>query len=150
MVVPWPPPGRVAALVAPVPGRVVAVSWRIGEVSQGAYCNLCRAQGHAVLQRVPDRVTGPLGHVVALCRRTRCCASYHRPPRLCRAHSQPYRGPAWPYINTHQNTSTIYHSSRVVTLLLTKTYIKIYNFNTCYTMKIPNPQSIFLLKRGLW
>ena len=44
------------------------------------------------------------------------------------------------------------NSSRVIAILLTKTYIKIKSFNTCSTKRIPktsNPQPGFLLKIGL-
>ena len=39
----------------------------------------------------------------------------------------------WAPASILTSTSTIYNSSRVITLLLTKTNIKIYNFNTCST-----------------
>ena len=89
----WPSPCRVGHVL----GRLAAVSWRMGSVSQGACCALCRAQGRAVLQRLPGCVAGPLGRVVALCRRmpSRCCASYRRLLRPCRTHNRSYRGLAW-------------------------------------------------------
>ena len=49
-----------------------------------------------------------------------------------------------PCINTHKIIYQLYtNSSRVFTLLLTKTNIKINNFNTCSTKRIPKPQPAF-------
>ena len=49
-----------------------------------------------------------------------------------------------PCINTHKITYQLYtNSSRVFTLLLTKTNIKNNNFNTCSTKRIPKPQPAF-------